>query len=243
VEIIKRTGKPVVVEHIHYDRYGDLRNVEVHGYPIFDEAGRVSQVIEYSLDITDRKRAERELQEKEEYLRTMMATIQTGVMISELVSGRITDVNPFAARLIGEDANSLIGQPWTHCLEEASDQDEVGQNGREGEDGRLHTAQGKALSVRLSKAEVCIREQCYTIHSFLDISDMQGSFSGRRSTSNWRRACSPWSIPGSRGITPSMSGWDCISRPYPCRVGRPGAITSSFATCPRTATGPGPPPT
>jgi anti-sigma regulatory factor (Ser/Thr protein kinase) len=103
----------------------------------------------------------------------MMATIQTGVLISELVSGRITDVNPYAARLIGEDADRLIGQPWTHCLEEAADPDEAGQNGREGADGQLHTAQGKALSVRLSKAEVCIREQCYTIHSFLDISDMR----------------------------------------------------------------------
>jgi PAS domain S-box-containing protein len=176
VEIIKQTGKPAVVEHVHYDRHGDLRNVEVHGYPIFDEEGRISQVIEYSLDITDRKRAEIELQEKEEYLRTMMATIQTGVLISELLSGRITDVNPFAARLIGEDAGTLIGQPWTHCLEEASDQDEAGQNGRERADARLHTAQGKALSVRLSKAEVCIRDQCYKIHSFLDISDIRELF-------------------------------------------------------------------
>ena len=31
LEIIKRTQKPVVVEHIHFDKAGNPRNVEVHG--------------------------------------------------------------------------------------------------------------------------------------------------------------------------------------------------------------------
>jgi len=176
VEIIKRTGQPAVVEHIHYSQNGDLRNVEVYGYPIFDENGRISQIIEYSLDITDRKRAETALQEKEEYLRTIMATIQTGVLISEKDSGRIVDVNPFASRLIGADDKALLGQPWTRYLEEALVRIESVQHGTDGEDGRLKTVQGKTLSVRLSKAGTCIREKCYTIHGFLDISDMRQLF-------------------------------------------------------------------
>ena len=58
---IKKTKKPVTVEHVHYDKDGNARNVEVHGYPIFDSDGNVTQVIEYSLDITERKRAEEEI--------------------------------------------------------------------------------------------------------------------------------------------------------------------------------------
>jgi light-regulated signal transduction histidine kinase (bacteriophytochrome) len=52
----------VTLEHIHYDKDGNLRNVEVHASPIFDKEGNVVQMIEYSLDITERKRMEQEIQ-------------------------------------------------------------------------------------------------------------------------------------------------------------------------------------
>ncbi|MCK5434771.1 MAG: PAS domain-containing protein, partial [Dehalococcoidales bacterium] len=55
---VKKTRKPVVVEHIHYDKDGNARNVEVHGYPIFDSEGNVIQMIECSFDITERKQME-----------------------------------------------------------------------------------------------------------------------------------------------------------------------------------------
>jgi PAS domain S-box-containing protein len=58
-EIIK-TKRPATVEHIHYDEHGKPKVVEVHGYPIFNEESVVSQIIEYNLDITDRKKAEQE---------------------------------------------------------------------------------------------------------------------------------------------------------------------------------------
>ena len=59
LEIIRQTKKPVIVEHTHYDKDGDTRNVEVHGFPVFDSEGTVVQVIEYCLDITERKEAEK----------------------------------------------------------------------------------------------------------------------------------------------------------------------------------------
>lgn len=58
---VKKTKRPVTVEHIHFDSKGNRRNYEVHGYPILDKDGTVVQMIEYSLDITERKRLEREL--------------------------------------------------------------------------------------------------------------------------------------------------------------------------------------
>lgn len=61
LDMIKKTRQPFVAEHIHYDRNGQPRNVEVHGYPIFDKDGRVVQILEYALDITDRKTMERAL--------------------------------------------------------------------------------------------------------------------------------------------------------------------------------------
>jgi signal transduction histidine kinase len=66
---VKRTRQPVTVEHIHYDRDGNPRDMEVHAYPIFDEQGNVAQMIEYSLDITERKRLEVAVQDYAEKIK------------------------------------------------------------------------------------------------------------------------------------------------------------------------------
>jgi two-component system NtrC family sensor kinase len=58
---VRKTKKAVVVEHIHCDKEGQPLYVEVHAYPVFDDEGNVSQIIEYSLDITNRKIAEEKL--------------------------------------------------------------------------------------------------------------------------------------------------------------------------------------
>jgi PAS domain S-box-containing protein len=67
---IKQTHQPVILEHVHTDRDGHRRNMEVHGYPILDAKGKVTQMIEYSLDITDRKQAEQQLIEAREAAET-----------------------------------------------------------------------------------------------------------------------------------------------------------------------------
>lgn len=54
------TKQEVVVEHVHRNSDGEERQVEVHGCPIFNEAGEVVQMIEYAIDITARKVAEQE---------------------------------------------------------------------------------------------------------------------------------------------------------------------------------------
>ena len=61
---IKKSKLPVTTEHLHYDGKGNAINVEVHGYPILDEKGKVVQMIEYCIDITKRKQAEERLKEK-----------------------------------------------------------------------------------------------------------------------------------------------------------------------------------
>ncbi|MBN1804259.1 MAG: CBS domain-containing protein [Sedimentisphaerales bacterium] len=62
LEEIKKTKQPIIVEHKHYDTNGNLRNIEVHAYPVFDKHGEVTQMIEYSLDITENKKNEKALE-------------------------------------------------------------------------------------------------------------------------------------------------------------------------------------
>ncbi len=82
LEIVKKTKEPVTVEHIHYDKDGRARNVEVHGFPIFDERGNVVQMIEYCLDITDRKRVEKALQFEKDKLTNILDSMEDGVYIA-----------------------------------------------------------------------------------------------------------------------------------------------------------------
>ncbi|MEW6602137.1 MAG: diguanylate cyclase [Nitrospirota bacterium] len=52
---IMEAGESAVLEHIHNDREGNTRIVEVYGYPIFNDRGDIAHVIEYTVDITERK--------------------------------------------------------------------------------------------------------------------------------------------------------------------------------------------
>ena len=54
----------MVVEHLHQDHNGQPIHVEVHAYPIFDQDENVIQMIEYTIDITKRKNAEKEIKSR-----------------------------------------------------------------------------------------------------------------------------------------------------------------------------------
>lgn len=59
--MVRATGKPAMVEHLHYDAKGKEVYYEIHGYPVFNDEGDVVQMIEYSIDITKRKKMEQGL--------------------------------------------------------------------------------------------------------------------------------------------------------------------------------------
>lgn len=56
IQQLKKHKKSTVVERLHLSKNGEYKNVEIHAYPIFNSKGEVDKVIEYSLDVTDKKR-------------------------------------------------------------------------------------------------------------------------------------------------------------------------------------------
>jgi len=56
LRIIRETGKRVTVEHVHQDSQGRCHAVEIHAFPLLDGQGRVAQIVEYCVDITEYKR-------------------------------------------------------------------------------------------------------------------------------------------------------------------------------------------
>ncbi len=61
LEKVKKSKKPVITEHIHQDQNGSQHFFEIHGFPVLDESGEVKQLIEYSLDISKRKKLENKI--------------------------------------------------------------------------------------------------------------------------------------------------------------------------------------
>jgi len=84
LEEVVRTRGSVRLEHIHTDLEGRDRYYAIHATPLISPSGEVEQVIEYSIDITERKEAELELKHE-------LSVIQAIASLSDaLVSGRAT---------------------------------------------------------------------------------------------------------------------------------------------------------
>ena len=137
---VKRTGRPVTVEHLHRAPDGSPQPAEVHSHPIFDETGQVVHVIEYSLDITDRKRAQARLEAMQQKLvessrKAGMAEVATGVLHN--VGNVLNSVNVSASVVVDKVRRSkahglakvaeLVGQ-HTQDLDKFITEDERGKN-------------------------------------------------------------------------------------------------------------------
>ena len=102
---ILKTKAAIVVEHIHYDASGKPINVEVHSSPVFNDNGEVAQIVEYSIDITERKRNEEALRKLSRAVEQSPSTI----VITGL-SGAIEYVNPAFTKNTGYTYREAIGQ-------------------------------------------------------------------------------------------------------------------------------------
>lgn len=102
LDIVRATGRMVVVEHVHGTDAGPERVIELHGYPVFD-GEKLTHMIEFSLDITERKQAMAELREKNEELHQAYAKLQSAqqqlvqqeklAVIGQLAAGVAHEIN------------------------------------------------------------------------------------------------------------------------------------------------------
>ncbi len=114
LEEVKKTKKPIVTEHVHYDEDGNPRNIEVHGYPIFDTKGNVVQMIEYCLDITERKQVEDTLADEAIRRRILIEQSRDGIVVLD-ENSKVYEANQRFAEMLGyspEEVRELHTWDW-----------------------------------------------------------------------------------------------------------------------------------
>ena len=153
LKTIIRTGQPLTTEHLHYDPEGNARYVEVHGHPILDGKGDVVQIVEYSLDITERKRMEEEfrsardaLAREKSLLQAVLNQMRSGVIVAEPDGGIIL-------------ANDQAGEILEHNKRHAQHRHEYSDYRALHQDGRPYDPGDLPLNRSLERGEIVINEE------------------------------------------------------------------------------------
>ena len=89
---------------------GSIKHVHSVGHPIFDASGALVERVGTLVDVTERKRAERELRESEEQWRDVFENNPTMYFMVDH-GGGIMAVNPYGAEQLGYGVDELVGRP------------------------------------------------------------------------------------------------------------------------------------
>ncbi|QPK61863.1 EAL domain-containing protein [Methylomonas sp. LL1] len=90
---------------------GSIRWIEVKGYPVRDEAGKLVRIAGLAKDITRRMRAAQDLRESERRFRDLLENVE---LVSMMLGrdGCITYCNDYLLRLSGWHRDELLGRNW-----------------------------------------------------------------------------------------------------------------------------------
>jgi PAS domain S-box-containing protein len=141
--------------------------------PVMDNQGSVSGVVHTMINITERKRAEEELKNRENYLKAIFNFIHTGLVIIDPKTHLICDANPRAVELIGAEKSRIIGSvcheficpaekgkcPITDLKQKVDNSERL-----------LLTTGGERIPILKTVVPVTISGKNYLLESFLDIS-------------------------------------------------------------------------
>ena len=128
IDLAVKSRRPVVHERTFIESDGQERVYEIHGHPIVDENNKVTHLIEYAFDITERKKAETAIRTSEERYR-LLADSMTDLVCVHDIDAALSYVSPSVTEILGYEPEELIGICW-YDLIHAEDRKMVKDNCR-----------------------------------------------------------------------------------------------------------------
>ena len=146
--------------------------------PLIDEGGTATGGISFALDITERKRAEEELQRSEDRFATVFRASPIGTSLSRLSEGTFLDVNDAFLRLFGYDRDQVIGRNpqmlnmWVNPDDRARMVETLRERGRvNGFETAFRAKSGEIRNVIVISEVVDVAGEEYILGLTLDITD------------------------------------------------------------------------
>lgn len=173
---VKRRRTPVIVEHEHYDKDNNLLNVAIHGYPVFNDHDELVQMIEFRLDITEQRKAEKKFMESEQRLKTILDSLQLGIVIIDAATHTIIDANPAAIKMIGLPKDKITGCICHQFICPADKGScpitDLGQK-VDGSERVLLNANNQKIPILKTVVSIILDERNCLLESFIDISELK----------------------------------------------------------------------
>jgi len=93
LETVRRTKRPVTIEHRHHDADGRVRYYEIHAVPVLDDEGNLTEMIEYNIDVTARRRATDESRVHERALELLVKQLElSNQELAKFASATASDI-------------------------------------------------------------------------------------------------------------------------------------------------------
>ncbi len=144
--------------------------------PLPDEQGGITHYVAIKEDITKLKKDEQALRDSEEQFRTILNSIQAGVMVVDEQTRKVTDINPIALEMMGCEREDVVGEPCHYfvCPTGCNDCPEFDSSqGASTGERELKTADGQRKTVLQTAVPIILGQRRCLLESFVDITELK----------------------------------------------------------------------
>ena len=172
---IVSAGKPIVrLENNNLHKDGRLVILETSGEPVLAADGSIVGYRGIDRDITERKRAEEVIRKSENYLKTLLESIPSGVIVVDAQTHIILHANPSALALFGASAEYVLGKVCHNFIcPTANGHCPISDKGMhiDRSERILLNASGERIHILKSVTRANLNGHEVLIETFVDISD------------------------------------------------------------------------
>ncbi len=125
-------------------------------------------------EVEERKKAEKAVKENEKRIRTMLDTVNAGILVIDPETRMIVEVNPAAVEMIGSSRTDIVGkQCHKHICQSEAGQCPIMDLGQtiDNSERLLLKADGSQLLILKTVAPVILSGKKYLLESFVDITE------------------------------------------------------------------------